>query len=119
VSFVARAFSYKPNQLADLLAQAIQHKGFALLDVFSPCPTFNSDQTDEYYKDFTFDVPEDHDPTDRVKAFELALRTDGYPIGVIYKRDGKPSLLDEQASLRDRFAQEPPATVESLFRKFR
>jgi 2-oxoglutarate ferredoxin oxidoreductase subunit beta len=119
VAFVARAFSYKPNQLADLLAQAIRHKGFSLLDVFSPCPTFNSDQTEEYYKDFTFDVPEDHDPTDRVKAFELALRTDGYPIGVIYKRDGKPSLLDEQAALRNRFVSEPPATVEALFRKFR
>lgn len=102
VSFVARGFSYRPNQLAEIIAQAIEHKGFSLIDAFSPCPTFNQDQTDDYYKDHTFDVPEDHDPTDRVKAFELALRSDGYPIGVIYKREGKMSLLDEQKSLRDR-----------------
>jgi 2-oxoglutarate ferredoxin oxidoreductase subunit beta len=102
VSFVARGFSYRPNQLAEIIAQAIEHKGFSLIDAFSPCPTFNQDQTDDYYKDHTFDVPEDHDPSDRVKAFELALRSDGYPIGVIYKREGKMSLLDEQKSLRDR-----------------
>jgi 2-oxoglutarate ferredoxin oxidoreductase subunit beta len=119
VSFIARGFSYKPNQLAELLAQAIRHRGFSLLDVFSPCPTFNSDQTDEYYKDFTFDVPADHDPTDRVRAFELALRTDGFPIGVIYKREGKPSLLDEQAALRNRFAQETPVSLEKMFLKFK
>ena len=47
VSFVGRGFSYKPNPLAELLAKAIQHKGFALIDVFSPCPTFNQDQTDD------------------------------------------------------------------------
>lgn len=102
VSFVARGFSYRPNQLAEIIAQAIEHKGFSLIDAFSPCPTFNQDQTDDYYKDHTFDVPEDHDPSDRVKAFELALRSDGYPIGVIYKREGKMSLLDEQKALRER-----------------
>jgi 2-oxoglutarate ferredoxin oxidoreductase subunit beta len=118
VSFVARGFSYKPNQLAEILAQAIQHKGFALIDAFSPCPTFNQDQTDDFYKDRTYDVPEDHDPTDRVKAFELALRNDGYPIGVIYKHEGKHSLLDEQASLRARFPHDTQTTVAKLFDKF-
>lgn len=119
VSFVARGFSYKPNQLADILVQAIQHKGFALIDAFSPCPTFNQDQTDDYYKDHTYDVPEDHDPTDRVRAFEMALRPDGYPIGVIYRRDGKHSLLDEQASLRARLQQTDEASaLEKLIGKF-
>lgn len=119
VSFVARGFSYRPNQLAEIIAEAIRHKGFALIDAFSPCPTFNQDQTDDYYKDHTYDVPADHDPTDRVKAFELALRNDGYPIGVIYRRDDKPSMIDEQAALRRRFAQDRPPSLESLFKKFR
>ena len=35
ISFVARGFSYKPNQLAEILAAAINHKGFALIDAFS------------------------------------------------------------------------------------
>jgi len=113
ISFVGRGFSYRPNQLADLLAEAIRHKGFALIDCFSPCPTFNQDQTDDFYKDRTYDVPADHDPTNRVKAFELALRTDGYPVGVIYRHPNKPAMLDEQAQLRSRFA-ESPASLEKL-----
>jgi 2-oxoglutarate ferredoxin oxidoreductase subunit beta len=116
VSFVARGFSYKPNQLTELLVAGIRHKGFALIDAFSPCPTFNQDQTDDFYKDKTYDVPEEHDPTNRVKAFELSLRADGYPIGVIYRRDDKHSLLDEQASLRERFAD--TGSLEKLFSKF-
>jgi 2-oxoglutarate ferredoxin oxidoreductase subunit beta len=118
VSFVARGFSYKPNQLTDLLVQAIQHKGFALIDTFSPCPTFNQDQTDDFYKDHTYDVPEDHDPTDRVRAFELALRTDGFPIGVIYKHENKHSMIEEQAVLKRRFPQDTPPSLETVFKKY-
>jgi 2-oxoglutarate ferredoxin oxidoreductase subunit beta len=118
VSFVARGFSYKPNDLANILAEAINHKGFALIDAFSPCPTFNQDQNDDFYKDKVYDVPADHDPSDRVKAFELSLRSDGYPIGVIYKREGKHSLLDEQAALRARFPQDKVTTVDTLFARF-
>jgi 2-oxoglutarate ferredoxin oxidoreductase subunit beta len=116
VAVGARGFAYKPNQLADLLVAGIRHKGFSLIDAFSPCPTFNQDQTDDFYKDRTYDVPEDHDPTNRVKAFELSLRTDGYPIGVIYKREDKHSLLDEQASLRERFGD--AGSLEKLFSRF-
>jgi 2-oxoglutarate/2-oxoacid ferredoxin oxidoreductase subunit beta len=118
VSFVARGFSYKPNQLADILVAAIRHKGFALIDAFSPCPTFNQDQTDDFYKDNSYDVPADHDPTNRAKAFELSLATDGFPLGVIYRRDDKPSLLDEQAWLRERYDKGAKASVETLFARF-
>ncbi|MEP6756464.1 MAG: 2-oxoacid:ferredoxin oxidoreductase subunit beta [Chthonomonadales bacterium] len=120
VSFIARGFSYKPNQLAEILVQAIKHKGFSLIDAFSPCPTFNQDQTDDFYKDHTYDIPTDYDPTDKVRAFELSLRTDGYPIGVIYKRENKHSILDEQASLRERFHRDeaPLITLEKLLQKF-
>jgi 2-oxoglutarate ferredoxin oxidoreductase subunit beta len=117
VSFVARGFSYKPNPLADLMVEAIKHKGFSLLDVFSPCPTFNNDQTDDFFKEEAYDIPADHDPTDRVKAFELSLRTDGYPIGIVYRNDNKPSVLDEQEFLRDRFAGQRPK-LNNLFAKY-
>jgi 2-oxoglutarate ferredoxin oxidoreductase subunit beta len=113
VSFVARGFSYKPNALADLLVEAIKHKGFALVDTFSPCPTFNQDQTDDYYKELAIDLPEDYDPTDRAGAFAMSLRTDGFPLGVIYRRDGGTSMVDEQEFLRSTFAGED-ASIETL-----
>ncbi len=118
VSFVARGFSYKPNQLAELIAQGIRHKGFALIDAFSPCPTFNQDQTDDFYKDHTFDIPADHDPTDRVKAFELALSATGYPVGVFYKHEGKGSIVDEQATLRARVPRDVPASIDTLLGRY-
>src|SRR3989338_1599375 len=38
-SFVGRGFSCDVKHLTDLLVQAIQHKGFSLVDVFQPCVT--------------------------------------------------------------------------------
>jgi len=39
--FVARAFSGDKSQLVPLIQAALMHKGFALIDVISPCVTFN------------------------------------------------------------------------------
>lgn len=41
-TFVGRSFSGDKNQLVPLIQAAIAHKGFALLDVMSPCVTFNN-----------------------------------------------------------------------------
>lgn len=41
-TFVARSFSGSKKQLASLIKAAMSHKGFALIDVISPCVTFNN-----------------------------------------------------------------------------
>jgi 2-oxoglutarate ferredoxin oxidoreductase subunit beta len=41
-TFVARSFSGSKKQLGSLLKAAMSHKGFALIDVISPCVTFNN-----------------------------------------------------------------------------
>src|SRR3979411_2158779 len=41
-SFVARSFSGDKTQLVPLIADAIQHKGAAFIDVISPCVAFNN-----------------------------------------------------------------------------
>jgi 2-oxoglutarate/2-oxoacid ferredoxin oxidoreductase subunit beta len=43
--FVARSFSGDKEQLIPLIKAGIAHKGFALLDVLSPCVTFNNTMT--------------------------------------------------------------------------
>src|SRR5579863_9313840 len=40
-TFVARSFSGDKEQLVPILKAAISHRGFALVDVISPCVTFN------------------------------------------------------------------------------
>ena len=44
-TFVARSFSGDKKQLEPLIKAAITHKGFALIDVVSPCVTFNNSVT--------------------------------------------------------------------------
>ncbi|MDG2060481.1 MAG: 2-oxoacid:ferredoxin oxidoreductase subunit beta [SAR86 cluster bacterium] len=44
-SFVARSFSGDKEQLVPLLKAAMQHKGFAFIDIISPCVTFNNHNT--------------------------------------------------------------------------
>ena len=65
-----------------LITQAVEHKGFSYIDAMSPCTTFNN--TQESWKDAVTDVAPDHDPTDRVKAFDLALRG-GFSLGILYQ----------------------------------
>jgi 2-oxoglutarate/2-oxoacid ferredoxin oxidoreductase subunit beta len=40
-TFAARSFSGDKDQLVPILKAALRHKGFALVDVISPCVTFN------------------------------------------------------------------------------
>lgn len=85
-SFVARGFSGDPNHLAELLKRAIQHRGFALVDVFSPCVTYNKVNTFPFYKQRTYKLDEKaHDATDLAAALARAQEWgERIPIGVLY-----------------------------------
>ena len=43
-SFVARSFAGDPKQVKELLKAAISHNGIAVLDIISPCVTFNNQE---------------------------------------------------------------------------
>ena len=51
-TFVARSFSGAKKQLNAILKAAMSHKGFALIDVISPCVTFNNN--DESMKSYGY-----------------------------------------------------------------
>src|SRR5437762_3769605 len=48
--YVARGFSGQPKHLMKLYQDGIQYPGFALIDVFSPCVTFNKVQTYDWFR---------------------------------------------------------------------
>lgn len=84
-SFVARGFSGDVDKLSELMVQAIENKGFSLLDILQPCVTFNRVNTFAWYKKRIYYL-EDHDPYDRAKAFQRAMEWgDKIPLGVIYR----------------------------------
>lgn len=43
-SFIARGFSGDPAGLTKLISQAVEHKGFSVIEVLSPCVTFRPEQ---------------------------------------------------------------------------
>ena len=90
-SFVARAFAGDIERTTDILKKAIEHNGYALVDIFQPCVTFNRINTIQWFKEHTYNL-ENHDPSDRQKAFEKATETDKLPLGIFYQSPQKPSF---------------------------
>ncbi len=98
-SFVARGFSSRPKELAELIKQGITHKGFAFLQVFSPCVTFND--TYDYFKQTTADLPADHDPSNRQLAMERAMSENPLYLGLYYRQE-RPTFEDSLDEMRRR-----------------
>ena len=82
------------RHLTDLMQQAIKHKGFALVDVFSPCVTFNLDNTHNFFKDRVVKLEdEEHDTGDWKLACEKAMAWgDTIYTGVFFQTPDTPSL---------------------------
>ena len=99
-TYVARGFSGEQKQLTKLVAGGIAHKGFSLIDVFSPCVTFNKINTYPWFKERVYKL-EDHpyDPRDLMGAMEKALEFEPkIPIGLLYKKE-KPTYEDTEPVL--------------------
>ena len=86
-TFVARGFAGDPNGLADLIQQGIRWRGFAFLEVLSPCITFRPEQ-----RDWKGQVH--HDAVaitgDRGAAVSHALLEDGFGLGVLFQDSEHP-----------------------------
>ena len=99
-TFVGRGFSGEPVHLAAVMKRAIAHKGFSLVDVFSPCVTWNKVNTYDSYRPLILKLEtENHNPADRDAALRQALREDKLPIGVFYEID-EPTFEAEEPSLQ-------------------
>jgi len=102
-TYVARGFSGKQKHLVDLFKGAINHRGFALVDVFSPCVTYNKDNT---YQWFTPRVKaledQKHDPTNFQAAMDKGFMWgEEIPIGLFWKRTDLPALEDLEPVLEE------------------
>lgn len=89
-SFVARAFSGDMEITKEILKKAIEHKGYAVVDIFQPCVTFNKVNTFDWFKNNTYYLEDSYGPYDINKAFKRSMETDKYPLGIFYiDRDRK------------------------------
>ncbi|MCB4757097.1 MAG: thiamine pyrophosphate-dependent enzyme [Elusimicrobia bacterium] len=100
-SFVARAFSGDVQMTTDILKKAIKHNGYALVDIFQPCVTFNKTNTFKWFKEHTYSLDTSYNPLNREAAFIKALETDKYPLGIIYINPTKPTFEEVISTKRN------------------
>ena len=102
-TFVARGFSGDQKQLTGLIKKGIEHKGFALIDIFSPCVTFNHDNDHPFFKQRVKRLEdEDHDVSDWKSACEKAMVWgDTIYTGLFLQITDSPSLDELEPVLAD------------------
>src|SRR5580658_5177969 len=133
-TFVARGYAYDVRHLKEIIKRAVQHKGFAFVDVLQPCPTYNDIQTKEYWQGEglldaagrpmprtykldstgydgvvkTDDIEEMEDKIKRaiMKSFEFGDHT---PIGVFYQNERIPTYEERLVARMPTYRSAPPA----------
>ncbi len=98
-SFVARSYAGDADHLTAMMKAAISHKGFALLDIFQPCVTYNRINTYQWFKQRVYALESSYNPEDRQAAFSRSLEFgDKIPLGIIY-RNMRPAFSDRLPAL--------------------
>jgi 2-oxoglutarate ferredoxin oxidoreductase subunit beta len=109
--FVARSFAGDPKHVTSLIKAALGHRGTAVLDLISPCVTFNDkdDSTKSYHwgkthdervNDFTYVAPQEDIQVEYEPGQTLDVELhDGSKI-VLKKLDGKHDPTDRLAAIR-------------------
>ncbi|MBM7615234.1 2-oxoacid:ferredoxin oxidoreductase subunit beta [Alkaliphilus hydrothermalis] len=97
ITFLGQGFSAYQEQLIDTIVKAVQHDGFSLVNVFSPCVTYNKINTYQWFREHLVKLDEDegYNPQDYQMAMNKLIETDGLCTGIIYQNEGTPSLLEQ------------------------
>ncbi|MDR6224267.1 2-oxoacid:ferredoxin oxidoreductase subunit beta [Desmospora profundinema] len=91
--FVAQAFSSDLKQMTRLIEEGLKHKGFSLINVYSPCVTYNKINTYDWFKEHLTNLEEDaaYDPSNRMAAMQKLMETGGLVTGLIYQNKERKS----------------------------
>ena len=117
-TWVGRGFSGDPKTLVDLMTAAMQHTGFAFLNVMSPCVTWRGDDQFKLLKAKLKFLPENHDRTSRAAALAFTRETDTLTTGVLYEVR-QPSLVERIAEVRRKaLAAGPVSSTADVLKAF-
>ncbi len=82
-TFIARSTTYHARQVTTILKEAIEHKGFSVVEVLSQCPTYYGRKNKKGDAVAMMEWYRDH----AVKAGTEAEEADKFEIGVLYKSE--------------------------------
>lgn len=83
-SFIARGYAGDQKGLSKLIVEAMQHKGFALVEIKSPCVTFRPEEK-EWHK--TMRKVEMEPTADSIQAAQRIHGSDGFDTGIFYQAE--------------------------------
>jgi 2-oxoglutarate ferredoxin oxidoreductase subunit beta len=107
---VARGFAGDRDHLADLLVQAVQHRGLSYVDVIQPCITWGEHPV-SWYKERVDRLEESYDPGDKNAALHRIMKTtDRVPIGIFYQSEPREVFAGR---FRDSVTDKPLAAADS------
>lgn len=94
-TFVAQSFSSDIKDLTATIEAGIQHKGFSIINVYSPCVTYNKVNTYEWFKENLTKLSdiEGYDPTNRTMAMNTLMENNSLVTGIIYQEE-RPSYQE-------------------------
>lgn len=124
-TFVARTNAHLPAHVMEMMEAAMNHDGFSVIECLSECAQFYPGAFDKTNPrkggEFPL-VPRDHDVTDELGAYRLAMATFPGYFGVFYKID-VPTKNDREATLigdaRQKSAAATPLELATnTFRQF-
>ena len=125
-TFVAQSVSSDIKQLTAIIQQAMDHKGFSFVNVFSPCVTYNKVNTYDWFKENLVAVEDldDYDYTDAENAMQHVMANNGLLKGIIYHNAESKSYqeniegyLDQPLVKRDMALEDE--TFDELMAAFR
>ncbi|RFU67849.1 2-oxoacid:ferredoxin oxidoreductase subunit beta [Bacillus sp. V59.32b] len=95
-TFVAQSFSTDLKDLTAIIEAGIQHKGFSLINVFSPCVTYNKVNTYDWFKEnlTKLSTIDGYDHTNRELAMQTVMEHDGLVTGIIYQNNERQSYQE-------------------------
>ena len=88
-----------PNRL---IGEALQHRGYALIDVLQPCVTFNRPSSYDFYKPRVYKLQDsEHDVSDKTAAWQRTFEWDErIPIGIFYQTEDVPTYEEQEPALK-------------------
>ncbi len=116
-TFVARAFSGDVKGTAELMKKAIQHKGFAFVNIISPCVTWRGDDQFKELRGKVKPVPQEHNRGSREEALRYTNEEGVVTTGVLYEVE-RPTLLDEIAGIKSKATATKVPTRSDILKVF-
>lgn len=124
-TFVAQSFSKNLAELTELIEAGIRHPGFAFINVFSPCVTYNQVNTYAWFTEHLVSLAsiEGYDATNKKVALSILLDHDDLVTGLVFQDLQKKSYQEllhgySATPLVDADLQLPREAFEALLAEF-